>query len=221
MAGPGDEVAAEAGGRGHLRASHADREQVIGMLKAAFVAGRLAKDEFDLRVSQTLASRTCAELAAVTADLPAGLTAARPPQPARAQGQVRVPRPGAVLTAATALYAALWLVAFLLPRDREGESMAAVNLVVISTLVYATVLVGACMQMLDSRREKRSGRQRPHGPAPGPGGQASRRPPPAGPGRQAPQAGHGHQHVTEAAPSRRRRPPLPVWRARLSLPGVR
>ena len=26
MAGPGDEIAAGAGGRGHLRASHADRE---------------------------------------------------------------------------------------------------------------------------------------------------------------------------------------------------
>ena len=50
MAGPGDERAARAGGRGHLRASHADREQVIGTLKAAFVQGMLGKDEFDLRV---------------------------------------------------------------------------------------------------------------------------------------------------------------------------
>jgi len=58
MAGPGDEIAARAGGRGHLRASHADREQVIGTLKAAFVQGMLAKDEFDLRVGQTLAART-------------------------------------------------------------------------------------------------------------------------------------------------------------------
>ena len=48
MAGPGDEMAAAAGpGRGDLRASHADREQVIGTLKAAFVQGMLAKDEFD------------------------------------------------------------------------------------------------------------------------------------------------------------------------------
>ncbi len=51
--------------------SHAEREQVIGTLKAAFVRGTLAKDEFDLRVSQALASRTDAELAAVTAGLPA------------------------------------------------------------------------------------------------------------------------------------------------------
>ena len=37
MAGPGDEIAAGAGGRSYLRASHADREQVIDVLKAAFV----------------------------------------------------------------------------------------------------------------------------------------------------------------------------------------
>jgi len=38
MAGPGDEVAAAGGrGGGDLRASHADREQVIGTLKVAFV----------------------------------------------------------------------------------------------------------------------------------------------------------------------------------------
>ena len=86
MAAAGGEMAAGAGGRGHLRASHADREQVIGTLKAAFVQGMVAKDEFDLRVGQTLAARTYAELAALTADLPAGLAAAKPPQPGPARG---------------------------------------------------------------------------------------------------------------------------------------
>ena len=87
MAGPGDEVAAGAGGRGHLRASQADREQVISTLKAAFVQGMLAKDEFDVRVGQAFASRTYAELAAVTADLRAGLSTAKPPQPARSRAR--------------------------------------------------------------------------------------------------------------------------------------
>jgi hypothetical protein len=100
MAGPGDEIAAQAGGRGHLRASHADREQVIGTLKAAFVQGRLVKDEFDLRVGQALAPRTYAELAALTADLPAGLHVgmARAPRPVR--NAVRLMCAGAVLTLA-------------------------------------------------------------------------------------------------------------------------
>jgi hypothetical protein len=72
--GPGDEKAAGGPGHGHLRASHADREQVITALRAAFIQGRLTRDEFDLRVSRALRSRTYAELAALTADLPAGLT---------------------------------------------------------------------------------------------------------------------------------------------------
>ena len=62
MAGPEDEIAAGAGSRGYLRASHADREQVIETLKAAFVQGRLTKGEFDLRVGQAFAARTYAEL---------------------------------------------------------------------------------------------------------------------------------------------------------------
>src|SRR5215472_4781619 len=55
-------------------ASHADRERVIAALRAAFVQGRLTKDEFDSRVGRALVSRTHAELAALTADIPAGLT---------------------------------------------------------------------------------------------------------------------------------------------------
>src|SRR5690242_595156 len=72
-----------------LRASHADRDQVIGLLKAAFVQGRLDRDEFDARIGQALASRTCAELAAATAGIPAGLTAAPPRRPpARARRRI-------------------------------------------------------------------------------------------------------------------------------------
>jgi hypothetical protein len=56
---------------------------VIGTLKAAFVRGMLAKDEFDLRVGQAFAAGTYAELAAATADLPAMPIAAEPPKPAR------------------------------------------------------------------------------------------------------------------------------------------
>ena len=72
-AGPGDEkVAAAVAGR-HPRASRADRRQSADVLRAAFVQGWLAKDEFNARMRQLRASRTYAELAAVTADVPAGL----------------------------------------------------------------------------------------------------------------------------------------------------
>jgi hypothetical protein len=81
MAGPGDEVAtAEDRGRGGLRASGADREQVVDALKAAFVQGRLTGDELGARVDRVYASRTYAELAEVIADIPTALTGARSPR---------------------------------------------------------------------------------------------------------------------------------------------
>src|SRR5438874_5587484 len=66
MSGPEEQLA-----RSRLRASHADREQVIGLLKVAFVHGRLTKAEFDGRVGRAFAARTYAELTGLTADLPA------------------------------------------------------------------------------------------------------------------------------------------------------
>jgi hypothetical protein len=57
---------------GRLRASDADREQVIGVLKAAFAQGRLAKDEFDARVGHAFTLQSCSDLAALTADIPPG-----------------------------------------------------------------------------------------------------------------------------------------------------
>lgn len=86
---PGSEHqgAASAGGWGGFRASHADRDHVIDMLKAAYVQGRLSKDEFDLRVSQAFGSRTWAELDALTRDIP---TLARPvPAPGRCHRPAR------------------------------------------------------------------------------------------------------------------------------------
>jgi hypothetical protein len=79
ITGPGDEKAAAAAGHGRRRASRAAREQAIDALKAAFVQGRLTKDEFDARVGLTFTARTGTELAAVTADIPALLAGARLP----------------------------------------------------------------------------------------------------------------------------------------------
>jgi hypothetical protein len=114
MVGPGGEMAPRAGGHGHLRASDSDRAHVIDTLKAAYVDGLVTKDEFDARVNQTFASRTRAELALVTADLPAGLAAAhQQPRPAPARGKARADanvRPGERPITATAVVAGLALV---------------------------------------------------------------------------------------------------------------
>ena len=72
-----------------MRTSRAEREQAIEVLKAAFVQGRLAKDEFDVRAGQALTARTCAELAALTADIPVEPAAARPTSPPGRPGRRR------------------------------------------------------------------------------------------------------------------------------------
>ena len=66
--GPGN----PAGGYGNVRASAADRERAIDVLKAAFAEGRLNREEHDARVERAYRSRTYADLAELSADLPAG-----------------------------------------------------------------------------------------------------------------------------------------------------
>ena len=78
---PGHQDPVTALSRTLLRASHADRERVVDLLKAAFVQGRLTRVELDDRLARTFGSRTYAELNALTADIPA--TAVRPRPPAR------------------------------------------------------------------------------------------------------------------------------------------
>ena len=56
---------------------------MIDTLKVAFAQGRLTLEELDLRAGQAFASRTYADLAAVTADLPARRAEARPASEAR------------------------------------------------------------------------------------------------------------------------------------------
>ena len=74
-AGHGDEIPEPEPG---CRASQADREHVVGLLKAAFVQGQLTRDEFDWRLGRALVSRTYAELAALTADLHVDVASCQP-----------------------------------------------------------------------------------------------------------------------------------------------
>jgi uncharacterized protein DUF1707 len=91
---------------GHLRASDADREQVVEFLKIAFVQGRLTIDELDARAGQALVSRTYGELAVLTADIPSGPARALPRLPAAPAG-APAPAPAALRTPASAK-AAVW-----------------------------------------------------------------------------------------------------------------
>ena len=220
MARPGDEIAAAVGRRGHLRVSHADREQVIDALKAAFVQGQIDKDELDVRVGHAFASRTYAELAALTADIPVGPATSRPPRrAARAQARPRVHT--SIKTGVCAIVAATMLEALSL-----GATWPITMLAIFAALVFGVIVAGivalpiAGVLMLESRHRKRSGRQLPPRPTPGTGGQASRRLVSDAPAEQFPPIDHGEHHTAEAArgdladPQSSRSRPLDSWRTR-------
>jgi hypothetical protein len=97
---------AESSGSGpspDMRASDADRDLVIDVLRGAFGEGRLTADEFEERTQAVLSAKTLGELASFTADLPPGpgryvpsvvsqpaVAAAAPP----AEGPIRIDQRG-------------------------------------------------------------------------------------------------------------------------------
>jgi hypothetical protein len=183
-----------AGALGQLRASRADREQAIDALKAAFVAGRLTKDEFDLRVGRVLASRTYADLATLTADVPGHVASAdvpdeHPPEPGRVLSFKTAARVGAVGAAPSIASAAV-----VLTQSSGVPAVAGVLLVGVTGLLVAALL--AALTMVLSWIVRRSQREPEQGPPSGPAGPASRRP--AAP-RQLPSAKRPPWQVAEAA----------------------
>jgi Domain of unknown function (DUF1707) len=158
MPGPEHEITATAGGgRSHLRASHADREQLIGTLKTAFVQGRLTEDELDARMDLVYASRTYAELADVTADIPAELTGAKSPRD-----------PWRATKIACRIEYAIFLpglVAFLLVPG--GPRTTAAEMVGLTSIVCLLFWLLGVFMLVASRPVKGSSRQRPPRAAPG------------------------------------------------------
>jgi Domain of unknown function (DUF1707)/Domain of unknown function (DUF4190) len=67
-----------AGNQAAMRASSADRERAVDVLKAGFAEGRLTQDEYNDRMGRAYSARTYGELAALTSDLPAGVLPAWP-----------------------------------------------------------------------------------------------------------------------------------------------
>ena len=189
-AGRADEAAGE---QGQLRASHADRDQAIDVLKAAFVQGRLTKGEFDLRVGRVFASRTYADLSALTADIPGSVTRAQPSgEDARAPGRLSfktAARVGAVGASPAVASAAVVLM------QSSGVPAVAGVLLVGLTGVLVTVLLAALLVLL-SWAVRRSQRGPAQGPPSGPAGLASERPSSA---RQLPPTRRDRWHIAEAA----------------------
>jgi hypothetical protein len=166
-----------AGGLGRLRTSRADREQAIDVLKAGFVHGRLTKDEFDLRVGQVLASRTYADLGALTADIPSSVTSAPPPagdagEPGRVLSFKTAARVGAVGAGPSVASAAMVMM------QSSGVPAVAGVLLVGLTGVFVAGLLTALLMFL-SWVVRRSQRRPAQGPPSGPAGLASKRQAPA------------------------------------------
>jgi hypothetical protein len=138
MTEPGDEITAQA----------------IRTLKAALVQGRLTEDEYDERMAQASASRSRAELALLTADLPVGRmdAPARPPTANDVRVAVCI-----IVAAASVTAAILWW------QPDNGLAFMTFIVAAVTVLVAPIVTVGL---IFDVRHQKRYGRQLPPGPAP-------------------------------------------------------
>jgi hypothetical protein len=200
---------AQPAGRGRLRASDADREQAIDTLKDAFVQGRLTKDEFDSRVAHALASRTHADLAALTADLPVSPPASRPK---RKPVQVRPQRPEnptvkrgvRVIGVTTLLTGGVWAGALL----SNTDSQALGTLVWAFTFLWVGIVILVGSVMLESRLRACSDGQLPPGDGGSDSGQRSKRALPADPIRPLRPGDYGRHYTAEASRSPALRPSL-------------
>jgi Domain of unknown function (DUF1707) len=132
-----------------------ERERVICTLRAALAQDRLTEDEHDARAAQAPAARSRAELAALTADLPADLTA-------------RLPTARDAWTGVCVSIAAASVLAALVLWAPDNYAAFATALLAAATLILAPpITVGL---MIDARHQKRSGGQLRLGQIPSAGG---------------------------------------------------
>jgi len=145
-------------GRRRLRASHAEREQAIDILKAGFVQGGLTREDLDARVGQALAALTRAELAALTGDLPVAAPAASrgvPPHHVRQNAAARrAVRSG--VAAVAAIVIAVSVAAAAVGRPGAG-ALLAVFIVVLAAVATALVagLIAAALELESRCRNRR------------------------------------------------------------------
>ena len=217
MTGPGNEMPERAAGGGHFRASQADRERAIEVLKTAFVEEQLTKEAFDLRVDRALASRTYAELAAVTSDLHVSPAAVRPAA-VRPAAPDPVSTPARTLAKAARRSGVCMLAAFAIVGVASltpGENQMAIFLAffsVVAAVIAASGLLG--YGVIDAWQEHRSRGQLPSRPGQDSTGQDSKglesgRPGRDGRGRGQPGA-HRDQSLFERCRARTQRGTEPV-----------
>lgn len=151
---PGNTMPLVAAGQGLLRTSRADREHVVGVLQVAFVQGRLTQDEFEARIGQALASRSYAELSAVTADLPILLIGSQLPRmPAVVPDQRSMSASAKVLLAGFAgLLVAVAAMALSVLTESPLGLVGSAAAVVMMSVVVGTAMIESWDRQHDRRR---------------------------------------------------------------------
>jgi Domain of unknown function (DUF1707) len=144
------------GGHGQMRASTADRESAIEILKSGFTEGRLTLEEYEERVGQAYGSRTYNDLARLTWDLPVASPGGILPQGAGYLARPAQPRVNGLAVASLAfafipgllsvLAVILGMAARIEIRERGGRGLALANagiaIGVLASLVFAIWMLG-------------------------------------------------------------------------------
>ena len=196
MANPGDETAAGVERHALLRASASDREQVIEVLKVAFVQDRITKDELDQRIGQVLASRTYDDLDILTVDIPGALIRARPAEPARPDvSKKKLIRRTSAAVAGTGFVIAE---AVALPHDLNPVVGVIAGLV---AGAFTAGLLAVLLTLIAWAIDRSAGRQRSQGLPPGALDNAAQHPPPADSARQPRQSSRRPRPGAEVARS--------------------
>jgi Domain of unknown function (DUF1707) len=213
--GPGGRDAAA----GRLRASDADRERVVALLQVAFAEGLLTRDEFGERIGDALTARTYADLAALTAGIPAEVASA--PRAAPARGRRPLGR-RTVTGGWTLVTLAAMVTDAALTGNGTGPTAGLFSL--LFTVAFVVAFVSWLYAVAVHRGDAAAGQppagqppagQPPAGPAPGGRGEAA-----ASAGQPPPddQAEHGPAQATRGRPARRVPPrPQPGWRVGLAI----
>jgi Domain of unknown function (DUF1707) len=117
---------------GSLRASDADREQIVSRLHKAATEGRIAAEELEQRVSDALTARTYGELDATVADLPGrGIQRPRDEPRRRAGGR-----------ALSVLRANPWLALFAIPVLAVTAALVIAVMIVWVVLMVVVMVLG-------------------------------------------------------------------------------
>jgi hypothetical protein len=134
----------------NMRASEADRAQIVDHLRRATDEGRLLVHQFDERVEKALCARTYGELDAIVADLPRGGHPAKRPRPAEIALR---PRPARIAMTAGALAAAAVVAS--LSATGVRTSRPSVRPPIASRFLLASQVKGQCITCSTPRQGRR------------------------------------------------------------------